>query len=288
MTSQWAPLGTSSPAALMDARIESHLAIQWMARTARAALPARPDDSHMNLGWSAAHCGLVSHAFPTPQGPEQMGFSVADGSLFFARGQDITARHSLDGHTYAAIEAWVFRMATMRGIDPQAIAPAMTWDMPRAEKTRDEAYTMPTSDPALAELGRWFANAHLILCDVEEHWARHITPGPTPPRVWPHHYDMGLLILASDEDPETARSVGVGLSPGDTLFQEPYFYISPYPQPDAGGLPNLEGPAFWHADGPVMAVLLAEEIAQATDQHGTTRDTMQHAISTSLKLIGAT
>ena len=40
--------------------------------------------------------------------------------------------------------------------------------------------------------------------------------------------------------------IGVGLSPGDTYYAEPYWYVSPYPYPGLEDLPVLDGSGFWH------------------------------------------
>jgi hypothetical protein len=67
-------------------------------------------------------------------------------------------------------------------------------------------------------------------------------------RCWPHHYDIATLFALDDGDPETARSVGIGLSPGDSAYAEPYLYCNPWPVPD-GALPTAPGPLRWHTEG---------------------------------------
>ena len=47
-------------------------------------------------------------------------------------------------------------------------------------------------------------------------------------RVWPHHFDLGALLKLTAEKPD--HMLGLGLSPGDTGIDMPYFYCSPYPQ----------------------------------------------------------
>src|SRR3977135_1123964 len=70
-TASWRPLRGIDPAALRAARIQAHHAAQWLARTARAYIPPRPDDAHTNLGWDDALGGLVTHPLPdgAPLGP---------------------------------------------------------------------------------------------------------------------------------------------------------------------------------------------------------------------------
>jgi len=44
----------------------------------------------------------------------------------------------------------------------------------------------------------------------------------TPVRIWPHHFDMATLISLRGD-----RTIGVGFVPGDALFPEPYWYVTP-------------------------------------------------------------
>ena len=65
-------------------------------------------------------------------------------------------------------------------------------------------------------------------------------------RTWPHHYDSATLILLDPaETGEDARSINVGMSPGDGSYAEPYWYVTPWPPPPEKTilehLPPLEG-----------------------------------------------
>ena len=96
---------------------------------------------------------------------------------------------------------------------------------------------------APAELERYYAGADRLLRGLRE-----LNPGASPVRCWPHHFDLATLILLDpDADAETARSIGVGLSPGDAARPEPYFYVLPWPRP-TGDLPALDGGA-WNTGG---------------------------------------
>lgn len=70
----------------------------------------------------------------------------------------------------------------------------------------------------------------------------------SPVRTWPHHFDMATLVkVEGNPDPELAKSIGVGLSTGDETYQEPYFYVTPWPYPDREKpLPELPA-GEWHA-----------------------------------------
>ena len=56
-------------------------------------------------------------------------------------------------------------------------------------------------------------------------------PAMSDARIWPHHFDLGALLPIGD-----GRAIGLGLSPGDGAYDEPYFYTSPYPVPPSDQL----------------------------------------------------
>src|SRR5882672_8591253 len=62
--SRWRKFMGVDRRALGEARLQAHYAAQWLARTARAYVTARPDDHHTNLGWDDAIGGLTTHALP--------------------------------------------------------------------------------------------------------------------------------------------------------------------------------------------------------------------------------
>jgi hypothetical protein len=85
-------------------------------------------------------------------------------------------------------------------------------------------------------------------------------------RCWPHHFDVATLLTLDDAPGESARSIGIGMSPGDASYDEPYFYVTPWPYPSAKTeLPQLEGGGIWHTHGWTGAVLRGTTLADAVD-----------------------
>ena len=144
------------------------------------------------------------------------------------------------------------------------LAAAMTWadrqfGAPRGIHLRD--YDMPASPIAsgarfvgheveLAELARWYD----LGLDVTTRGIAGAVRA-TDVRIWPHHFDMGAIVFL-DPDYDT-RQIGVGLSPGDGRYAEPYFYVTPYPVAADRPKPPLAHGS-WRTDG--WAVLTASEI----------------------------
>lgn len=85
-------------------------------------------------------------------------------------------------------------------------------------------------------------------------------PRASAVRVWPHHFDIATLITLDDGDAERARSVGVGLSPGDGGIPQPYFYVTPWPYPESKFGPKLPWNGYWHSKGWFGAVQRGEHV----------------------------
>ena len=108
------------------------------------------------------------------------------------------------------------------------LKPAATLELP---------YEMPATNfaravdegPRLAALAAWFAAGAGLLEELRHKYKR-FQPGPTPTRCWPHHFDLATVVELGQ-----ARSIGIGLSPGDDYYAQPYFYLSPYPKPARNG-----------------------------------------------------
>jgi hypothetical protein len=86
-------------------------------------------------------------------------------------------------------------------------------------------------------------------------------PGASEVRCWPHHFDVGALVsLETQPDGSLAKSIGLGLSPGDESYPEPYWYVSPWPYPAPSKLPALESGGRWHTEGFAAAILTGSEL----------------------------
>src|SRR5215472_17222155 len=89
---------------------------------------------------------------------------------------------------------------------------------------------------ALAELAAWFGNAALLLGSIQRQMiGRKLAASPA--RCWPHHFDLATLTTLPTRNADTTGYIGAGLSPGDEYYDEPYFYVSVYPEPDPAALP---------------------------------------------------
>jgi hypothetical protein len=260
-TNAFAPRGVPAPATLASARVEVHWAAQIVAAVGRALIPAVPDDSHTSLEWLEAERLLLGGA--TPRGL-RLGLRPADLTLVLRDPQDRNgeARRELPlvGRTLDEARLWA---AAALGAVATVVPP---YDMPPHAVAHGGTFS-GGDGAALEEIDRWYAAADGFLREVRR-TRSHPPTNASPVRCWPHHFDIATLIELPPGASVERRTIGVGLSPGDGSYQEPYFYVTPWPYPASGSdpqLPGLPGGAVWHRTGWFGAVLTATAIFAAAD-----------------------
>jgi hypothetical protein len=251
----WHPIRTFDRARCAAARLQAHHATQWLARTARAYVPARPDDSHTSLGWDDTFGGLVSH--PLPDGA-RLGMRFADLTLaLFTTDADApNDTFVLDGRHDPDACAWLMGHAGMRNLDPGALDAPLPYRL--ADRPDGGAYAVDVEP--LGQLATWFSNAGAALDVAREQIAARKLDAP-PVRCWPHHFDLDTLVTVAP-----GRTTGIGFAPGDDSYDEPYFYVSLFPAPDIGRLPALPSIGHWHTTNFTAAIAPAQRILAAQDQ----------------------
>jgi hypothetical protein len=235
-------------AGLVGARNMAHQACQWPSRAARANLEVKADDSHSNLGWSDKHDALLSHPLDAAQ-QYQLGFSFANQSLIWLHQDVLTEELELANESEESARIWVDSCLENAGLRSTAFA-----EMPYELAPVNYGFGNCIEETEI--LGRWFAQADNALTELVEQQT--IAIGEPSVRCWPHHFDLATLLMLEEGDPESAKSIGIGLSPGDGSHAEPYFYCSPWPVPAT--LPPAPAPASWHTEGFTSLVTKARDL----------------------------
>jgi hypothetical protein len=242
----WTRLGSVAPDALAESRIEAHHALQLVAAVGNSLLKKSPDDSHRATEWLDRLGGLVGEEIP---GGLRAALRISDLRLLIVNKDgtelDSTALH---GHTGQDALKWLQRAwhSITQGDAPKLKMPE--WDMPGRQTGPLRADTTK-----LAELALWYANADRVLqfTAARERLAQRVI-------CWPHHFDLATVLRAGKRG-----SIGVGMSPGDEFYRQPYFYVTPDPAPTARTLPTLAGGGTWHRKGWTGAVLTASKLTAA-------------------------
>jgi len=286
MRFDWSRLGSRTPpTSLAAARQLAHHALQWAAKAARANLKAAPDDSHSSAEWDAALSALVSQPMPTVSGEVRIGLRMISFALLVLRRGAVLDALQLDRRTDAEAGAWVDSKLQALGLKP-AKAVALPYAIPDHPVGRGAPYECGGAGRELGEIARWFAGSAELL---EEFRGKHraLRPGPTPLRCWPHHFDIATVVRLEESAHESAKSIGVGLSPGDEYYAQPYVYISLWPPIDAAPLPRLPTPGRWHTQGFLGAVATGEDILALKNRGSELADFVDAAFKIAREYLGA-
>ena len=253
----WREIGGVAPEALVQPRLQLHWAAQTVSAVAASLLEARADDSHRSLEWCGRHDALAT--LTLPQG-HRAGLRLSDLILFLEKDGEIEESFPLDGHTLEdGFGWWRGQCEAMNAVLQHPLTTA-EWDMPEHATGQGQAFDVSDAR-SLAEVARYYGNADQVLESVVE-----CEVGAAPVRCWPHHFDIATLITFDADAPaDAARSIGVGFSPGDDSYGEPYFYANPWPRPTASTAPPLPSGGGWHREGWFGAVLTASQVVSKGD-----------------------
>jgi len=242
-------LDTSTTEVWKRARLEAHYAAQLLAAAGETLLPA---DSHFHFSsavFDPETQALVGAILPSGA---HLRLEIPTLTLEVHGADGSTAAHSLIGGTMAAGAAWLEEQlgATLQ---------FPSWELPAGE-VRD--FGTFRADPAgHAQIAGWYDAAHRTFEAFQPPEGER-----SDTRVWPHHFDIAVLVTLQDDpnDPEASRTTGMGMTPGDGGIAEPYLYVTPWPYPATWTTPALPA-GRWNTEGWYGAVLAGEEVVdQAT------------------------
>jgi hypothetical protein len=257
--SVWRPVGPVNFRHFHVARLQAHYAAQWLARAARAYVGKKPDDSHTNLGWDDAFGGLTTH--PLPDG-SRIGLRLAD--LTLAVLGSTPKMLALDGRADADVRAWLGAELTDRGLDAGRLDAPAPYTIPEHVIAVGARYSLDELRSQFEALSTWYANADGLLGRLRDQLAARKLKGPAV-RCWPHHFDLDSAVPFS-KDHGKDRGMALGFSPGDDYCDEPYFYVTMWPEPKIPELPLLPPQGHWHSYEFLAALAPAHKIVVAADQ----------------------
>ena len=256
---EWAPLGSMDSNRLIDARGQLHHALQIIVSAPISYLPARDDDSHTNTEWMPRLRALVTHDIASAP---SLRFALRPDDLSLlalVNGEEPAAHLPLHGEKVETAVEWMRATLERHGADPARLTTKKHYEIP-AHGVASGASFSAADREALAELAHSYHDAWVVASDAER-----AKPAASPPRCWPHHFDLATLISVPSLGGGAQRAINVGLSPGDESYAEPYFYVGPYPYPSVESLGQL-ALGRWHTDGWTGAVLTTSELGGST-QH---------------------
>ncbi|MEM6730316.1 MAG: hypothetical protein AAF658_02100 [Myxococcota bacterium] len=228
-------------AELAQARSLAHHLVQPLAAISTVFVSAEPDDGHTTLRWHESN-GLVTK--PTS---EKVSFGIDLATMEAMMIEDSVLREPIAGWTLARLWDWYQeKIDEVFGEDTEELVPRDYGESLPAHPVADgEQIPGPTdSTRALSVLFEYAFELLGAITDGSEGWSSI--------RNWPHHFDVATIL---NLDPDSERSVNVGMSPGDGFIDAPYLYVTPWPAPDVSAAPDLPGAGRWNSDGFTAAVI---------------------------------
>jgi hypothetical protein len=252
------------------ARHQFHQAIQNVGCIGRSFLPTVPGDLNANLEWDLRLQRLAGRWI---QGDEvfRSSFSLSNFSVLLVDELFNTiSSFPLQGNKQTDVMMWLEEQIDELGLKSSDISLELPYKIPEYPTAKREAFDNENS-LVRQELEAWFHNTDLVLKSIIGE-----IDGASEVKCWPHHFDIASLITLVDTgEAETSKSINIGMSPGDGNYNEPYFYLSPWPYPIVE-LPNIsETAGFWHEENWIGAILRASDL-----KHLTSTQDQQHAVTT--------
>lgn len=272
----WTALTRPDADTLRDARDQLHWAVQVLAAAGQSLAQSKDDDSHRGFHW-------VDGWFVGAKlrGMLQLAIRPTDLTLSLRDAKEVELdRFPMFGRTLPQCQTWLALAigSAMDGNPPVLELP--DWDLPVHAVGHGADFN---PDPeALAVLANWYANADLLLSNVG-----FANPEAGPVLGGTHHFDVATL-LQFPPGPEGPRTIGVGMTPGDSYYPDPYWYVSPWPYPPPSTLPKLRFGS-WHTDPWTGAVLKYDQTlgsySNPDQQQSRVADFLGEAVAAARRLV---
>ena len=243
---------------LKEAREETHKAIQLVAMVPRHLLPHDITDSSASLLWNNGLNMLTSQDV----NGLKVGFSFMNQQIKLLRDgatvKSIDTVHQTSDSVFEELK----NALEILGEVGERLKTDLPYELPASVEQRGRPFRK--QDPgALEALMHLYKLTHEVLTITFET----IIEEASEITCWPHHYDLATLVtLEAHEDPEKAKSIGFGFSPGDGSYDEPYFYLTPWPYPDVADLYDMPAPAIWNTEGWVGGVLKVADLTEGKEK----------------------
>jgi hypothetical protein len=271
MSNEWRTVGRVNYLYLHAARMQAHYAAQWLARASRAYGPAQPDDRHVSFEWDDAFAGFVT--YPLPDGA-RLGLRLADLTLALLGGEP--QELALDGRAEVEIRDWLAGRFGAAKLDARKLDTPLPYTIPEHALALGARYSLDELREAFRTLALWGANGHAALTAMQNDITARKLKAP-PVRCWPHRFDFDCPVALG-----RGRTMGAGFCFGDEFCDEPYFYVSMWPEPSIPHLPLLPAMAHWHTYKFLAAMAPAHKILAAHDQGSYVRTFLDVAVADAL------
>ncbi len=243
-----------------DKRI--HYLSQILAKAGRTFVEKKEEDSHTNLGFVPEKNWLETHWIESPKGRIKLVLRITDFCMLLVdEKEEAFQTVSTVLKTQAEVENQLKKGIEESGLDPKGFSEPMHFEIPDYT-FKDQPFQM-INRHNLDEWMQW-----RMLANEACEKVLGILDKEVSIRIWPHHFDTGIYVQATEE-----LGIGFGLAMKDDMVGSPYFYMSGYP--NEGNLDYSEAPDLtsgtWEINegfkGAILPLTDFEEIQQVLDHY---------------------
>lgn len=278
MSTQWLPLSDVELSNLAQVRLQFHQGVQNVAAVGRRFLEKSKEDEQSTLIWFPG-LNRLAGKWITSTTTFRSSISFDDFAIYLVDSQYNTlATFFLHEKNHRQALVWLEEQIALLGLDTSQLTLNLPYELPAEVSKVGKPFFLPDLNSA-KELGRYFHNGYLVLSEVQAAFKS------SEVRCWPKNFDLSTRIIVNNTgNPKTSSFVTIGLSPGDQEFEEPYFYVAPWPYPATEALPSLTH-GRWVEEHWIGAVLPAAELVLHTDQHKVVKKFMSECFSVLRKVM---
>ena len=246
---------------LATVREQLHQAVQSVAAVGRHFLEASKEDENAALLWIPNPKRLAGKWIATPKGKFRASISFAERRIFLIDEQiRVIDSFGIHGNTFNQLMVWFEEHIGKLGLPVENFNVNLPYELPNYATQKKQAFALP--DTGLSDaFTHFYANSRVILEQLRGSFS-----GVGETTVWPHHFDQAISVRLKDSgNPETSSYLGIGMSPGDDHYPQPYFYVNSWPYAEEERLQPLNF-GKWHGDDWIGAVFTAEEVWEVSNQ----------------------
>ncbi len=228
----WQSIEPIAPTRMSEARRQAHNALHWLARIAHSYRTPEADDTHVELLWNADTKALRTREFLDDLSVELRLPTLQ--TQFCEKGVPVPHLLDFEDRTPAHVEAWALVELLHRDIDRDRFSKDLPYPTKDLMLGDSEEHVPAAYEAELAALNGWFCNAWAVLSAVRHDVGREMGEAVKVGEIvcWPQTFQLGMDIPLPQGS--GAPSIRTGLSAGDALRPEPFFFVGTKEQTQSG------------------------------------------------------
>ena len=230
----WQTIDPVATSRMADARRQAHNAIHWLARLAHSYVAHEPRNRHVDMLWDADQAVIRTKSFADNLCVE---LRVADLEMQFCEdGKPVPHVLSFQERTPAHVEAWVLVELLHRGVDRDRFSKDLPYPGRDLMLGDSEDHEVDDFRTELAMLNGWLRNAAAVCSALRHELGRdhNHDPAGMPITCWPETFQLGVEIPLPQGF--GASALRAGLSAGDALRPDPFFFVGTLDQTQSGDI----------------------------------------------------